>query len=121
MDIRCSGHTETLIANPGWPCADTSTSVFEAHLPLEPSFVATAVQCAGEEMELMALGNFTPAAVVSWDLGPTATPSSPTGAVVQTSFSGLGRYPIMLYVSEHGATRVIVIRCSIFLPSVDLI
>ena len=113
-------YTITLVANPGWPCADTSTSVFEAHLPLEPSFATPAVQCAGEEMELVALGNFTSAAAVSWDLGPTATPSSATGSVVQTSFSGLGRYPILLSVSENGCDASYVDSVSVFpYPIVD--
>lgn len=107
-------YTITLVANPGWPCADTSTSVFEAHLPLEPTFATPTVQCAGEQLELLALGNFTSAAVVSWELGATAAPSSATGQVVQATYSGLGRYPILLSVTENGCEASYVDSVSVF-------
>ncbi len=39
-------YTVTLIANPGWPCADTSSTVYEVFSPVEPVLEVTGFDCS---------------------------------------------------------------------------
>jgi gliding motility-associated-like protein len=97
-------YTVTLIANPGWPCADTSTAVYSVGLPLDPVFVPPASLCGPSEVELAATGNFTAAADVSWDLGATTTPTTAEGAQITANFEPVGPQPVTVTVTENGCT-----------------
>lgn len=39
-------YTVTLVANPGWPCADTSTSVYDVFAPVNPVLEVTGFDCS---------------------------------------------------------------------------
>ena len=98
-------YTIMLIAEPGWPCADTAFAQFEMYLPLSPSFVPPPIQCMDAlPMDLQALGNFTSAASVQWDLGGVGVPPIAMGSSVQVGVSQPGTHAVQLTISDHGCT-----------------
>ncbi len=107
-------YTVTLVANPGWPCADTSTAVYEVYLPLDPVFEPPDVLCDASMTELTVTGNFTGAANISWDLGPGATPASAAGPTVNVTFQPIGAQDVTVTVSENGCTDSYTDQVSVF-------
>lgn len=99
-------YTVTLIANPGWPCADTTTEVFEVHLPLDPVFIPPPITCFDRQpVEVTATGNFTAAASVEWDLGALGTLPIVTGNPGVLSFTQPGTHNVVVTVEEFGCTQ----------------
>ncbi len=98
--------TIMLIANPGFSCADTSYSTYTVHLPLDPEFVRPDPQCiSNNAFDLLVTGNFTPAAVATWDFGPLATPSTYTGQnPQQIHFSDSGYHVVTVTLTQFGCT-----------------
>ncbi|MCB0791327.1 MAG: PKD domain-containing protein [Flavobacteriales bacterium] len=95
----------TLVANPGWPCADTSYASFQIYPPLAPGFVRPPIQCVGgTPLTFSATGNFTSNAQVDWDLGAGAVPSIASGGTIQTVFTQPGWHPVHLQLADHGCT-----------------
>ncbi|MCB0763659.1 MAG: PKD domain-containing protein [Flavobacteriales bacterium] len=97
-------YTVTLIANPGWPCADTMSMLYEAYLPLDPGFERPPIRCPGEPAAFTATGNFTPAGTVNWDMGVAGSPQAASGTSATASFSAVGAHPVLLTLSDHGCT-----------------
>lgn len=95
-------YTVTLIANPGWPCADTSTSQFAIHYPLEPSFIRPPIACVDASVQFQADGRFTPLAAVSWSFGEGDAPVTGSGIITTTAFAEPGTFPVQLVVQEFG-------------------
>lgn len=63
-----------LIANPGWPCADTSTSIYEVYEPVEPELVVTDFACpAGIPAYDFGTVSGYPGATFQWSFGPNAS------------------------------------------------
>lgn len=91
-----------LVANPGWPCADTSWSSFQVHMPLDPHFVRPPIRCTNEPAELHATGSFTSTANITWELGDQAVPGVASGASVTAAFLNTGTYPVRLTVQDLG-------------------
>lgn len=94
----------TLIANPGWPCADTSVAFFDIRYPLDPFFTRPSIECVGAPVQFVAQGRFTPAAQVSWDLGDAAAGGPAQGQVVSTSYTTPGTRPVSFTVQEFGCS-----------------
>lgn len=64
-------YTVTLIANPGWPCADTSTSVYEVYSPVDPVLTVTGFECpSGVPIYDFGTTSTYPGASFTWDFGP---------------------------------------------------
>ena len=59
--------------------------------------------CADEENTFFA-GSTGPGAVIEWNFGAGATPSTATGSPVNVSFSSFGNFTIELQVTEGGCT-----------------
>lgn len=95
-------YTVTLIANPGWPCADTSTSQFSIHYPLDPSFVRPPIACVDAQIQFQAEGRFTPLVEATWSFG--ADDEAETGSGIQAAaiFDDPGTFPVRLTVQEFG-------------------
>lgn len=91
-----------LVANPGWPCADTSWSTFEVHMPLAPHFERPAIACIAEPVQLQATGTFTSTASIFWELDGQAVPGSASGGVVSAAFLDTGQHPVRLTVQDLG-------------------
>lgn len=97
-------YTVTLIANPGWPCADTSVGIYEARLPLDPVFLPPTGLCGPSFVELSVDGNFTSDASISWDLGGSTVPASAVGPTASATFQPAGAQAVTVTVSEFACT-----------------
>lgn len=97
-------YTVTLVANPGWPCSDTSISVFQIFPELAPVFDVPDALCGASEVDLSVTGGFTGAADITWDLGAGAAPSTASGPSVTASFQPLGVQTVTVTVSDYGCT-----------------
>lgn len=63
-----------LIANPGWPCADSSTSIYEVYAPVEPELVVTDFACPnGTPLYDFGTVDDYPDATFQWDFGGQAS------------------------------------------------
>jgi hypothetical protein len=91
-----------LIANPGWPCADTSWSTFHVQMPLDPHFDRPAIRCPNEPTQLHATGSFTATANIMWALGDQAMPGVASGAFVTAAFLNTGAHAVRLTVQDLG-------------------
>lgn len=107
-------YTITLIANPGWPCADTSISVFDVHAPLQPTFARPPIRCPNEPAEFVAIGPFTAAAQVGWEFEGDASPIEAQGISVSAAFNQLGASAVRLTVEEFGCTEIYVDSVVVF-------
>ena len=93
----------TLIANPGWSCADTSTAIVEVHLPIDPFFNPPAITCMDRQpVSVLATGNFTTGADVQWDLGPFGTVPTVNGNPGVLSFTQPGTNNVSVHVEQFG-------------------
>ncbi|MDO9000267.1 MAG: PKD domain-containing protein [Bacteroidota bacterium] len=69
----------TLIANPGKPCADTSTKTFYVYPPLTINFPPNDKQCLkGNSFSFTANGVYLPQTTFNWNFTSSATPSTST-------------------------------------------
>jgi gliding motility-associated-like protein len=97
-------YTVTLIANPGWPCADTSTAQVSVFPPLTVSYVPPPITCAGAQpITLVATGNFTGAANFTWDPGAQGSAPSVSNASIQPTFSP-GTHVVSIDVTDFGCS-----------------
>ncbi len=115
-------YTVTLVANPGWPCADTSTAQFSVFPPLSVTFTAPGILCADvQPVALTATGNFTPAASIAWDLGPQGSAPQLNTAAVQATFAQPGTHVVQVDVTDFGCSGSHVDTVVIHpVPTVDL-
>jgi gliding motility-associated-like protein len=98
----------TLIANPSWPCADTSSQIFDVFEPLDPEIVITDFDCLiGTEMfSFEVQGTMNDEATYFWDL-TGANPSTANITSPQNiSFSNADTWNISLTVNNHGCIAV---------------
>lgn len=97
-------YTVTLIANPGWPCADTSTRQVALYDPVQVSYVAPAILCPTQfPVQLTATGNLSDHAAVVWDIGTGVAQSLNTPGIAIQSFD-LGSHAVRVDVTDHGCT-----------------
>jgi gliding motility-associated-like protein len=93
----------TLIANPGYFCADTVVHQFLIQPTLNPSFTTPTAQCLeGNLFELTAIANTNPDDTISWSFGNAGVPLTGEGTTTQTSYSAIGTYPIELTIKNYG-------------------
>lgn len=98
-------YTIMLIANPGWPCADTAYTTYEMYPAVIPAFPEVEGQCIADNLFfLQADGQFGPNATFDWTFGPFSTPSTSNISNPVITFSDTGHYIIDLVVSENGCT-----------------
>ena len=70
-------YTVTLVANPGWPCADTSTSVYDVYAPVDPELEVTGFDCStGTPVFDFGTVDTYNGADFGWDFGALASSSS---------------------------------------------
>jgi len=91
----------TLIANPGYPCADTTIGIIELHDAITAEIVSDGNLCfENNSFDFQAGGTFGPTATFLWEFenGNPATSSQqdPTGI----AFATLGTYTVSLTVTE---------------------
>ena len=109
-------YTVTLIANPGWPCADTSYNTFQVSPPLVANLPLFPPQCiTSNSFDFLANGNFSSQADLSWNFGFNATPTlsnqtEPNGVV----YADTGHHVVTVTVSDFGCETTIVDTISIY-------
>lgn len=97
-------YTVTLIVNPGWPCADTSTTIYQVSPPVTVAFVPPPITCLdAQPLTLTATGAFTPAAAVAWSLG-TGTAGDADQHVTHPTFPDPGTWPVTVTATENGCS-----------------
>ncbi len=97
-------YTVMLVANPGWPCADTSLNTFTLSPPVSVQFAPPPITCIDEQpLTLTATGQFTPAANVAWALGDGSAPDADQH-VTHPTFPDPGTFAVTVSVEENGCT-----------------
>jgi len=97
----------TLIANPGWPCADTSMAIYTVQFPIQATISPVVGQCLdGNNFDFSINGNFTTDVDFSWNFGGNSVPlnsavQNPSGIVYNTN----GVYSIVSSVSDRGCQK----------------
>ncbi|MCC6600687.1 MAG: PKD domain-containing protein, partial [Crocinitomicaceae bacterium] len=74
-----SGEYEiTLIANPGWPCADTAYTTYTVTPQIDPQIATQGSSCINGTVyhHFSATANVSSAALYHWDFGPGALPAT---------------------------------------------
>ena len=99
----------TLIANPGWSCADTATSIYSAYPLIVPVIFQSDFFCLGGEgvYGFEAQGEYDSDATFLWDFGPTATPIQSTEQNPQgVTFGNAQEFEVNLTVFDNGCEEM---------------
>lgn len=102
-------YTITLVANPGWACADTTEVEYIVHEPMIFGFPSVEPECIlTNSFDFSASGNYSPNAILSWDFGVLANPQTsnlenPSNIV----YSDSGNHVISLTVNDNGCVETI--------------
>jgi gliding motility-associated-like protein len=98
----------TLIANPGWPCSDTTTETFIVSEKVVVSILSADSVCITNNMiDFQAIGFTDPSTVLQWNFGSNATPSAGTGQIVNNVvFDTSGFIPITVTASVGACSAV---------------
>lgn len=99
-------YTVTLVVDPGSPCADTTTKVFQVYPLLSPDFIQPNAQCFnGNNFNFSGGGLFQGNGTFNWNFGTNATPSSAsTLSVTGVTYNAPGQYQVSFTVNENGCT-----------------
>ena len=110
-------YTVTLIANPGSPCADTTTEVFVIKPLLKPEFLDPIGQClSGNNFNFVGAGIFLGTGTFAWNFGPNATPSSAsTVSVSNVVYNAPGTYSVSFTVAENGCIATVIKPIEVYL------
>jgi gliding motility-associated-like protein len=97
-------YTITLIANPGFSCADTALQTYTVHDPLDPTFPDPGAQCIDvNSFDFDLSGNFSSDAIINWNFGAAANPGSSTLQDPQNVvYSDSGAFTVSVTVEEYG-------------------
>ena len=106
----------TLIAWPGYSCADTTTEVFDIHQTLAPDFEAPEIQCLiGNSFNFEAGGKYSPTAKFHWDFGTSASQdSSQLENPSQISFSDTGAFNVTLTINENDCEESVTKKVKVY-------
>lgn len=97
-------YTVTLIVNRGYPCSDSSSTVFEVRHPVTINVTKEGSGCLdGNGLELSVQGNFSSDAEFTWTFPPQASiQTDNTANPPPITFSAEGTYYIELTVEDFG-------------------
>ena len=96
----------TLIANPDWPCADTSSQIFDVFMPLDPVIEILDFNCitGTETFDFNVNGTMSPEATYFWDFNGGSPNSANIGSPEGVDFGNSNSWDISLTVNNHGCT-----------------
>ncbi len=97
-------YTVTLIANPGWPCADTAQITITTPPAFGVFFDPPENVCVGSDQTFTAQGELPPGTIFQWTIPPEASAQDLAASQVIASFSAPGTHVIALNVSAEGCT-----------------
>lgn len=101
-------YTVTLIANPGWPCTDTSTQIFIVNENLQVKYTANDSVCfEGNSIDFNGSYIGPSGTTFVWNFGPNASiPTSTLEDVNDVSFSTSGFIPVTL-TGKFGTCEIV--------------
>lgn len=99
----------TLIANPGWNCADTVSTTYAAYPEIIPVILEDSYNCdTGVGLySFVAGGEYGEEASFLWDFGPSASPSTSTDQNPEDITFNSAEFDISLTVFENGCETVV--------------
>ena len=94
----------TLIANPTWPCSDTSSQIFDVFEPLEPEILIDDFDCVNntEIFDFEATGNLNTEATYFWDFNGGQPANGNIQNPQNINFSNADIWSVDLTVNNHG-------------------
>ena len=106
-------YTVTLIANPGWPCADTDQVDFHIYPPINASFQINGGICTDEqEFVFTPNGNWYSDKIIEWTFGDSQTDANIfqfTGeSPPPITFTKEGSYPVTLFIKSKACEETYV-------------
>lgn len=109
-------YTVTLVVNPGWPCTDTSTEVFELYDNMTVSWSPPGPQCQqGNSYDFDGTVVGPSGTTATWDFGPDASiPTANTQDVSNVNFNTSGYVPITLTGDYASCHRVVLDSILVF-------
>ncbi len=99
----------TLIANPGWPCADTAFSTFTSLPVISPTIIVGGYECLNSQdtYDFSMTGTVSPNATYNWNFGADSQPSSsslanPSNIIMNAEALQM---TVMLSVQDNGCVE----------------
>jgi len=105
-------YTVTLVANPGYPCVDTTEAIVQVYLDPIPFFVEP-TGCGDLTTQLVAEGG-GPNSSYLWQLGNDAMPSTSSSEVVDVQYATTGVHPVSLSITENGCTGTFIGQATMY-------
>ncbi len=93
-----------LVANPGWPCADTSTQVFYVYEPIQPTIVLSDYMCS-ENTSYFAFdaeGEFNGATSLNWSFENGSPSNANIPSPQWISFDNAPTFDVLLTAAHFG-------------------
>ena len=96
----------TLIVNPTWPCADTTSTTFYVYEPIQPSIEVSNFQCSEglEYFQLTANGAFNAATDLLWTLPGGSVGAASTLSTGWVHFNNANTWSVDLQASHFGCS-----------------
>lgn len=96
----------TLIANPGWSCADTTSTTYLAYPLIDPAILQNNFSCAGEDIffDFNAVGNFDADAEFFWEFENADVLTATGQSVDNVFFNNAQSLALSLTVFDNGCT-----------------
>lgn len=105
----------TLIANPGWSCADTSIATFGVYPPIVASFMPPPIHCFNNNsLEFDAGGQFQSNADFLWEFGNSSPSTSSDQDPIGIHFNNLGDHEVLLTIFQNGCQESYMDTITIF-------
>jgi len=99
-------YTVTLVVNPGWPCADTSSALYQVYEPLEPVITVDGFACDDgvETFDFDVTGNIDGNASMLWDFGIGSPSLANVPSPSDISFGNAESWDVTVTVNNNGCT-----------------
>ena len=101
----------TLIANPGWPCADTDQVAFHIYPPINAGIQWSGSVCADEQnFQFSPTGFWYPDATIEWTFGQPGDANLATFSgefPPPITFNQPGTYPVQLYIKSKACEETV--------------
>lgn len=115
----------SLIANPGKPCADTTSKIYYVYPELKPTFIGPPPQCISSNSFSFTVGGlFAPSyTTFNWNFGASALPvtstlQSPNGIV----YSSAGSFPVSVLVQQRVCKKTLTDTVEVYpIPDADFV
>lgn len=113
-------YTVTLIINPGFRCADTTSTVYRIDSTLNPVLDVEGSACIdNNSLNFVARGTYSTNASIEWDFGSNAsTSTSNLDSVGGVQFSNGTNFPVQLVVSQDNCSDTVNRVVQLFEPPI---